>query len=201
MRSPIKFDGGRWPHTGAVLAGGRSRRMGRPKHALPLPDGRPMIEAVANVMAQVCQQVVVVGSTDALARLQHINDLRSGHGPLGGIEALLASGLDTQYLVCPCDLPLVTSDLLKALTVPSSAAATVLRIDGRSGTEPLPARISTEVLPVVRALLDAGQRAVSHLMQSIEIEAIEAPQTWSRYLTNINTPQEYEVLVQRTATQ
>lgn len=201
MRSPIKFDGGRWPHTGAVLAGGRSRRMGRPKHALPLPDGRPMIEAVANVMAQVCQQVVVVGSTDALATLPHIDDLRFRHGPLGGIEALLASGLDTQYLVCPCDLPLVTSDLLKALTVPSSAAATVLRIDGRSGTEPLPARISTEVLPAVRALLDAGQRAVSHLMQSIEIEAIEAPQTWSRYLTNINTPQEYEVLVQRTATQ
>ncbi|MCH8165181.1 MAG: molybdenum cofactor guanylyltransferase [Planctomycetes bacterium] len=201
MQFPIKCDGGQWPHTGAVLAGGRSRRMGRPKHALPLPDGRPMIEAVADVMKQVCQQVVVVGSTDALATLQHIDDLRSGHGPLGGIEALLASGVDTQYLVCPCDVPLVTSELLEALTVPSSAAATVLRIDGRSGTEPLPARISTEVLRAVRALLDADQRSVSHLMQSIEIEAIEVPQAWSRYLTNINTPQEYEVLVQRTASQ
>lgn len=201
MGSPSSIESGRWPHTGAVLAGGRSLRMGRPKHALRLPDGRPMIEAVAEVMAQVCQEVVVVGSTDALATLPHIDDLRSRHGPLGGIEALLASGLDTQYLVCPCDLPLVTRDLLKALTVPSSAAATVLRIDGRSGTEPLPARISTEVLRAVRALLDAGQRAVSHLMQSIEIETIEVSQAWSTYLTNINTPQEYEVLVQRTPTQ
>lgn len=175
--------------------------MGRPKHALPLPDGRLMIEAVADVLAQVCRQVVVVGSTDALATLQHIDDLRPGHGPLGGIEALLASGLDTQYLVCPCDVPLVTGEVLTALTIPSPAPATVLRMDGRSETEPLPARISTDALRAVRALLDAGQRAVSHLMHSIEIETIEVPQAWSKYLTNINTPQEYEVLVQRTLTQ
>ena len=200
MGSTSSVESGRWPNTGAVLAGGQSVRMGRPKHALPLPDGRPMIEAVADVMAQVCQEVVVVGSTDALATLQHIDDLRSRQGPLGGIEALLASGLDTQYLVCPCDVPLVTSDLLKALTVPSSAAATVLRIDAEDTVRRLPARLSAEALDTVRTLLDQKRRAVYQLMQCLEIEVIGASPEWGEHLVNINTLQEYEALVQRTAT-
>ena len=37
-----------WPHTGAVLAGGRSTRMGRPKEDVILPDGRGMAETVAD---------------------------------------------------------------------------------------------------------------------------------------------------------
>ncbi len=201
MPSPIPPERSLWPHTGAVLAGGQSRRMGRAKHALPLPDGRLMIQAVADVMAQVCQQVVVVGSTEALEKLQHIDDLRPGHGPLGGIEALLASGLDTQYLVCPCDVPLVTSTLLNALVVPSSTQATVLRIDGEDTVRPLPARLSAEALGTARTLLDQKRKAVHQLMQCVEIEVLGAPPEWGEHLVNINTPQEYQVLVQRIPTQ
>ena len=47
MQPASRPDAEPWPHTGAVLAGGAGRRMGRSKHDLVLPDGRTMLEVVA----------------------------------------------------------------------------------------------------------------------------------------------------------
>lgn len=157
-----------------------------------------MIEAVATALGTACERLVILGAEDAMTALPHIADLRPGCGPLGGIEALLASGVDTQYLVCPCDLPFVTSELFNALLGPTQAAATVLRLEGSAQIEPLPARISGEAIDAIKRLLDEGRRAVYQLMQTIDVAEISAPKAWSKLLTNVNTPQEYAALVQHT---
>ena len=177
-----------WPHTGAVLAGGKSRRMGRSKDALPLADGRTMLETVAATLAEVCRLVVVVGDADT--KLQQVADLRAGQGPLGGIEALLASGIDTDYLVCPCDVPLVTSSLLGRLTVRTRAAATVFGVEQE--LRPLPARISADALDAVRTLLDNDQRAVAQLLRSVETETVAIAPADAALLANVNCPEDYE---------
>ena len=189
-----------WPHTGAILAGGGSTRIGSPKHALSLPNGTTMIEAVATALGAVCERFVILGAEDAMPALPHVADLRPGCGPLGGIEALLASGIDRQYLVCPCDLPFVTSELFNALLRPTQATATALRLEESQQIEPLPARISVEALDTTKRLLDEGRRAVYQLMEAIDIEEVSAPGAWSKLLTNVNTPQEYAALAQRTPT-
>ena len=189
-----------WPHTGAILAGGGSTRIGSPKHALSLPDGSTMIEAVATALGAVCEHLVILGAEDAMPVLPHIADLRPSCGPLGGIEALLASGIDTQYLACPCDLPFVTSELFNALLQPTQATATVLRLEGSQQIEPLPARISAEAIDATKCLLDEGRRAVYQLMAAIDVEEISAPKAWSKLLTNVNTPQEYAALAQSART-
>ncbi len=172
--------------------------MGRPKASLPLPGGRTMIETVAETLAAVCRSVVIVGSTDPASEgppLRQIADLRPGQGPLAGIEALLASGLDTEYLVCPCDVPLVTAELLERLTAPGSSHATVLRFDDEDAFRPLPARLSVASLDRARAQLDRGQRAVLAFIQSIDPHVVEMPREAAKQLLNANTPGEYEALV------
>lgn len=183
---------GTWPHTGAVLAGGRSRRMGRPKHELRLPDGRTMLEAVAAALTAVCARVVAVGGGGA--GLAGIDDRRPGRGPLGGIDALLASGLDTQYLVCPCDLPLITPDLLARLTAPAPEAATCFRVEGETGPRPLPLRIAAAAAPAVTRALDEDRGAVHALLREIEPLVVEVPATDMTALANVNTPQAYAEL-------
>lgn len=185
-----------WPHTGAILAGGGSTRIGSPKHALSLHDGATMIEAVATALGAVCERLVILGAKDAMPALPHVADLRPGCGPLGGIEALLASGIDTQYLVCPCDLPWVTSELFNALVRPTQATATVFRLEGSAQIEPLPARIGAVALGATRQLLDERRRAVHQLMEAIDVQEVSAPRAWSKLLTNVNTPQEYAALIQ-----
>ena len=178
-----------WPHTGAVLAGGGSRRMGRPKHALRLPDGRTMIEAVAAALGAVCRQVVVVGTVDI--DLPRVDDRRAGRGPLGGVEALLCSGLDTQYLVCPCDVPLITPELLRRLAHAGDASAVVLRVAGEPDFWPLPARIPAGAAGDATGALDDDRRALHEFMRSIEPQVVEIGSADAAVLANVNTPQQY----------
>lgn len=181
--------------TGAILAGGGSRRMGRPKAPLPLPDGRSMIDAVAMTLEEICAGVVVVGPASLLPDRRHLADLRADAGPLGGLEALLASGLDDVYLVCPCDVPLVSATLLRALLTPAAhRPMTVLHLDGEDDFRPLPARVASSALVTVREHLDAGRRAVHALVRALDTEIVPAPAAWATQLTNVNTPEDYREL-------
>ena len=172
--------------------------MGAPKHELRLSDGRTMLEAVAGALSQVCAQVVVVGH--APTSLRRVADLRPGQGPLGGLEALLASGLDTEYLVCPCDLPLITPALLRLLTGDSARPATVFRVDGEDDFWPLPARIAEAALGPVRDHLDRGERAVHELMRALGPELIPVSRPQATVLANVNTPADYEALKRASST-
>lgn len=162
--------------------------MGRPKHALPW-EGSTMIEAVAAALRQSCRRVIVVGAAGAGSPT--IADLRAGQGPLGAIEALLASGIDSEYLVCPCDLPLVRGSLLARLAWPATEMATVFRVEGEAGFRPLPARFSAEALGAVRAHLDRGERAVHDLLRAIRPQEIALSAAEAQQLADLNTPQEY----------
>jgi len=108
--------------TGAILAGGQSRRMGEPKPGVLLWDNRPMLWHVLDALTPVCDDLVVVGACDDTlipTDVKHLADHRPGLGPLSGMEALLASGLcgsdHGRYLVVSCDQPLLTPELLARL--------------------------------------------------------------------------------------
>ncbi|MHC4108401.1 MAG: molybdenum cofactor guanylyltransferase, partial [Planctomycetota bacterium] len=141
----------------------------------------------------VCSTVVVLGgeAAETLPGVEHIADLREAQGPLGGLEALLASGRDTEYLVCPCDLPLVTAGVLRRLTAAADAMATVFTIEGERAIQPLPARISASALDLVRSRLDRGERAVHRLMEALEPEVVPLSKSDAKYLTNVNDPSDY----------
>ena len=184
----------KWPHTGAILCGGLSSRMGQPKHDLTLPDGRSMIQCVAETVGAVCTKLVVLGPEDILPDLPHVSDLREGQGPLAGIEALLASGLDTDYLIVPCDLPLITAATLYRLLDPNEYPATVFRIEGSENFESLPLRISNSALDAVRSNLDASRRAVHRLADDFTFAEIPITAAQANELHNINTPEDFQSL-------
>jgi molybdopterin-guanine dinucleotide biosynthesis protein A len=183
-----------WAHTGVILAGGASTRMGVDKATLTLADGRMMIEHVADALAAVCRRVLVVGGPPPQLDLPHLPDLRPGQGPLAGIESALAGGSDSQLLICPCDLPGITAEVLIALTCPSRHLATVLRIDGEAAIRPLPARLAADARPIASQLLDERTRAVRALIDRLDPQIVEAPAAWSTELRNVNTPGEYRRL-------
>ena len=190
-------------HVGAVLVGGRSSRMGTPKHAMLMPDGRTMLQHVAATLSQVARQVVAVGSR-SIARdvgYPHIEDLRPDLGPLGGIEALLAAANggtlngSEQFIICPCDLPLISAQTLELLTQSSEALATVFRIEGCDVVQPMPARLSAQVLPVVRRLLNSHQRSMAGLIAELNPHIVTLPAALLCQLHNVNERADYEEAV------
>lgn len=182
--------------TGAILAGGTSSRMGHPKQDMRLTNGKTMIEYVHEALHVVCGDVVIAGECVSLPNCQRVTDRQPRQGPLAGIEALLASQMDRQYLVCPCDVPLITSDVLEALLKPNQSLCTVLRIAGSDSLfEPLPMRISADALELVRSQLQCGRRSVQALIEAISHDVVEVDARYKHQLTNINTMEEYQRLV------
>lgn len=173
--------------TGVILAGGMSTRMGRDKATLCLADGRAMIEIVADALRPHCRSLVVSGIGSAMTDLEHFPDLRLDCGPLGGIEAVLASGRDERYLFCPCDMPRLRADMLAPLA-DAAGPAVVLRLADAERFLPLPVVLSTDVLPAVQASLDAGRRAVHRLLRELEPIVVEVPLEWGKALRGANAP-------------
>ena len=100
---------------GAILAGGRSQRMGADK-ALVSVGGTPMIEWVAAALGAVVSEVVVVGRNDPVAGIPAIPDLRPGpRGPLPGLAAALRHAAGRPVLLVAVDHPLVRTATLQGL--------------------------------------------------------------------------------------
>lgn len=162
--------------------------MGEAKGDMFLPTGGTMIEAVINTLAEVCAHVVTVGG--AGGGRNEVADLRIGAGPLGGIEALLHSGLDDHYVVCPNDMPLLTAELVLRLTAHSDAMATIFATGGVR-IQTLPLRISAAALPTVSTALDRGENAIHRVLARLDTDLIPINKRDALALKNINTQNEF----------
>jgi molybdopterin-guanine dinucleotide biosynthesis protein A len=176
------------PCLGVILAGGSSRRMGRPKHAIVLEDGRTMIEKVADAMRPVCTDLVVAGPAEALRGVESVADARPGSGPLAGIEAVLTAYAAEQYLVCPCDLPRLSPAMLERLLRPTTTIATVFCVEDEDLPRPLPARLDARALPVVSAMLDEHEHAMWRLLSRVDVTRVLLARAERQALVNANTP-------------
>lgn len=121
-------------HSGIVLCGGKSSRMGRPKALLPW-RGRTLVETVVTMLQSVVSDVVVVSShafelPPLDARV--VRDREPGLGPLAGIrEGLHAVGSGLTF-VASTDAPYLSARLVEALLSFEGAAA--LELDGHVQT-------------------------------------------------------------------
>ena len=173
--------------------------MGTAKHALRLENGKTMLEAVAEPLRHVCDALAIVGlrdpqhALDARQRFPNaalIHDQRRGepHGPLAGIEALLATNLCDAYIVCSCDTPLLSPALMEALAQPCAAPTAVLRLEGEEYARPLPCRVHASALKFVTKLLEEGHNAVHELHRTVGAKEIHGPAFWAAALSDVNTP-------------
>ena len=184
-----------WEFCGAVLSGGKSSRMGVPKAGMLLPDGRSMIERARDTLEIFCRQVILVGEAYGIHGHEVVRDERPGVGPLGGIASLLASNLDNQYLVIPCDLPLAPPGFLGRLTREDNIdGMTVFQVEGEDRPRPLPCRIGSDCLDDVRELIAEGDRSIAGLIDRLgpDVEFIPVARREHDLLLNVNTPDDFE---------
>jgi molybdopterin-guanine dinucleotide biosynthesis protein A len=102
---------------GAVLAGGKSSRMGRDKAGIAIPERDVTLGARAlDLLRATCDDVVVLGHGRAMpSDVTRIEDALDDVGPLGGLLALLRSGRGDAYLVLAVDMPGVEAHHVRAL--------------------------------------------------------------------------------------
>jgi molybdopterin-guanine dinucleotide biosynthesis protein A len=100
------------PVLGVVVAGGKSKRMGRDKALVQLDD-RPLIAWVIDALEAVCPRVLVAGRVEGWEGRRGIEDLPGVGGPLAGLAAALKEGEDV--LLLAVDQPWAKPTTLAAL--------------------------------------------------------------------------------------
>lgn len=187
---------------GAILAGGRARRMGGADKPLLEVGGRPMLAAAHAALAAHLDEVVVLGGSPrpglpGLPGLRVIADRRpDAPGPLAGLEAALLElaarprPRPEAVVLLGGDMPFVSAALVERLLASAPGAAAVC-FESEHGLEPLCARYALSLLPRVSARLDAGIRPLRALLE--EAGAVRLPVVSDderRALANVNTPED-----------
>ena len=181
-----------WNHTGAILAGGLSKRMGSPKEGVQLWDSRPMIEHVIETLEKVCKEVVIVGKCegyDDSEKHKIIPDMTPNFGPLGGIKSLLSSNIDNEYIVAACDQPFLTEDLLRLLIKEGlSGKLRLFQTGSNKKINPFPGYFSTSLLQHVKDSIKKGKTAMHEMIESYSnIHWIPIEESKIELLRSINT--------------
>ena len=184
-----------------VLAGGSSRRMGRPKALVPV-GGEPLVRRVATVAQAVADEVVVASRGRLAKRIESVlppgvrvvRDRRRIRTPLAGLEAGARASHAPYVAVLACDLPFLREGILRHLfrKARGGDAAVPQWPDGR--IEPLAAvyrRFSLRA--AVLASLRAGERSnvemISrlHRVRFVPTSALRNVDPRLRSFRNINT--------------
>jgi molybdenum cofactor guanylyltransferase len=188
------------PAAAIVLAGGGSRRMGRPKALLDW-HGTPLVHRVAGILASVCDPVVVVAAPGEELPLppgvERAEDTVAGRGPLEGVAAGMAAvgGRAGAVFLAATDLPLLHPQVVRQLVaaLPGYDAAVPV-VGGHDQT--LAAAYDARTLLRARQLLAAGRPRIGALLDGARVARIDINRlSHPDAVRNANTPEEYERLL------
>jgi molybdenum cofactor guanylyltransferase len=186
-----------------VLAGGESRRMGRPKALLPVGE-TTLVEWLAARLAPEFAHLLVAarepGQLPAGLRPHLVRDLHVGAGPLAGVEAALAAAPHDVIVAVACDMPAVTADLARRLAgtlieagEPGVLDAAVPRLGGRP--EPACAAYRRSAAGPIAAALGGGHRRAADALAELRVRWLDDEDP--ALFANLNTPEDYERFIAR----
>ena len=173
----------------AILAGGKSSRMGRDKAALPFGGETLLTYQARKLRALGVGELLLSGASEAVPGAHVVPDLLPGRGPLGGLHACLSAASGEAVLVLSVDVPLVPASALAALIAAHAGGVTLLEHGGV--TEPLIGVYDASLAPEAGRLLLEGVGAVRLLAERADFRTV-AYDGDPALLLNCNTPADYQ---------
>ena len=194
--------------SGAVLAGGLSRRMGTDKALLPLRPGDPplaviVVERLRSVGSDVFLVTPARPGYEALGA-PLVPDAHPGAAALGGIATALAAATHDHCLVVACDLPFLNVELLRWMAAqPRDYDVLIPRLPGASRQggglvyQTLHAIYGKACLPAINRRLAAGDLRVVGFFDEVRVRDVSEAEVRAldpdlRSFFNANTPEAAE---------
>lgn len=183
------------PVWACILMGGKSSRMGRPKHLLVDGSGKTWLEGTVHTVRSQVAGVVLSGQGDipaGLDSLPRLADIPNVGGPLAGILSAMRWQPDVSWLFLACDMPEVTKEAVAWLlderkigrwgTVPTRA--------GQNLVEPLFAGYEPQCAALFEQMCAAGIRRIRRIVDFEKVSVAQIPDHLQGSWQNINTPEE-----------
>jgi molybdopterin-guanine dinucleotide biosynthesis protein A len=175
-----------------VLAGGDSRRMGRPKAWLEVGDSyllRYVVDRLAPAFSEVMISFAEPEQLEEPVPYRIVFDRKRSAGPLAGLEAGLDAARNEILFAVACDMPYVTQEVAQvAVAAVSGCDAAIPRLDGRP--EPVCGAYRRSALPAITRALDAARLKTADIAGELEVTWLEGLDP--KLFRSLNTPHDLE---------
>jgi len=186
--------------TAAILAGGKSSRMGFDKQLL-MEDDRRILETVIDTLKQEFSDILIITARPELYAGMDVRlhrDIFPGRGPLAGIHASLKYAKSRWVYLLACDMPVVNLEFVRYMKDrirDSGAGICVCERNGRM--EPFNTFYSRDLVGDITHRLETGDSSLFRFIRANAPYVIDEKQAEGfdkelRMFTNINTRSEYE---------
>ena len=188
----------------ALLAGGGSKRMGRPKASLSFGAGTLLQHQLAK-LAPLFEEILLVVKDPpdaATGRARVLLDGSPKQGPVYGLMRALEE-ISDHLFVLAIDLPLIAVDLIRGIGERGLATSALALIPENKGRlEPLAAVWRRAVLPAARKQVARGDLSLQSLAKAVGVEILPEAD-WKRFdpsgnsFSNLNTMNDYITMRER----
>jgi molybdopterin-guanine dinucleotide biosynthesis protein A len=181
--------------TGAILAGGRSRRMGRDKATLPFRN-KPLIAYVHEIVKQVLTEVFVISKHHAAIEgieSPILKDITPREGSLVGVASALLYATSDYVFVFGGDMPFLRKEaIIHMMNQVHGEDIVIPRTD--AGYEPLHAVYRRSCLSHMLRAIDRDRIKITDLLPFLSVKVIEEPALFLNkgvsIFTNVNTEED-----------
>ncbi len=182
----------------AVLAGGKSSRMGQNKVLMEYQNRRfldRICEELQGFDEKPCISAAMPGEYEDLG-LPVVCDENREIGPVEGIRQVLIHTSCDYVFVCAGDMPFITGDLVRYMAEFISSDYDCYCMVDEEHIHPLCAVYSKKVLPVIEELIGQGLYRLMQILRRVRTKYIRLENSCfdKNTLRNINTREEYESL-------
>ncbi len=182
---------------GAILAGGKSARMGRDKATLVL-DNEPLIQRVYGVVREALNNTIVVSNNLKVMpgmNIPIIKDVVAVQSPLAGIaSALMYTGADYVFALA-CDMPFLSVNAIKYM-LDNISGQDIIIPETEKGYEPLHAIYGRSCISYMLTCIERGRHRIADIFPYLSVSMLkESPLFFCdgvSVFTNINTEEEFE---------
>lgn len=193
----LNWCGKRTPVWGCILIGGKSSRMGHPKHLLKDGQGKTWLENTIATLHPLLDGIVVSGGGElpkAVAATLRIPDIPGVVGPLTGILAAGRWQPLVSWLLVACDMPHVSVEAVNWLLASRRPGCwgKVPKFAGNDRLEPLLAWYDFRAMHLFEEQLYFGSMRIGEAAGDLRIDHPIIPQELSYAWKNINTPDQLQ---------
>jgi molybdopterin-guanine dinucleotide biosynthesis protein A len=181
----------------AVMAGGRSTRMGADKAFLRLGNSLLIERQLHCLRESGAAELLISGRADvdySRFAVRVVRDEQAHAGPLAGVAAALKASSCSLLLVLAVDMPRMTPSMLRKILSRCSPSVGCVPFDGH-GFQPLGAAYPIGLLPLAEHFLQqrrySMQQFVAQAIGEGFIQPLQLETAEHIYFTNVNLPQEW----------
>lgn len=185
--------------TGVLIAGGKSRRMGRDKRFLQIGGRSVFDQTLSLLMKTFAETIVVLAEPIELLDVRGcrvVYDAIPGAGSLGGLYTGLISATQPRIFAVACDMPFLDVGVIHFMVSCDEAADVVVaELGGRF--QPMHAVYSKRCVPFLRAMAECKNLKIQKLFLTEGLRATVLGESefsslgaGCRSFQNINTPQD-----------